>query len=268
MIMIDFILIIVELIIEILLTIVLFYGSVICIKWAYNKIKSSSMIKNSKYFNLVEYLPEEEANSMKQLFYLVMITIFVSNIIYLILGLRGESFNLLLLDILVSIFLVINDEVDFSKKLLLFAVIPFGSVSYLIFGNIFIVFLDIFHVFAFLYFIKVYYEKFVEFTETNSLGITIMLLFLIIFISFLITMLVEGKTPIDSLVMVSNAFTSNGYAVLGKTGLGKIDSLILVWGGFFLSGVGTATLAVGIVMRKTDEKFDRLEELIKKNKKN
>ena len=46
-----------------------------------------------------------------------MITIFVSNIIYLILGLRGESFNLLLLDILVSIFLVINDEVDFSKKL-------------------------------------------------------------------------------------------------------------------------------------------------------
>ena len=81
-------------------------------------------------------------------------------------------------------------------------------------------------------------------------------------------MLVEGKTPIDSLVMVSNAFTSNGYAVLGKTGLGKIDSLILVWGGFFLSGVGTATLAVGIVMRKTDEKFDRLEELIKKNKKN
>ena len=79
MIMIDFILIIVELIIEILLTIVLFYGSVICIKWAYNKIKSSSMIKNSKYFNLVEYLPEEEANSMKQLFYLVMITIFVSN---------------------------------------------------------------------------------------------------------------------------------------------------------------------------------------------
>ena len=73
---------------------------------------------------------------------------------------------------------------------------------------------------------------------------------------------------ISSMIMSSNAFTSNGYAVLGNSVPGKLDSLVLAWGGFILSGVGTATLAVGIVMRKTDEKFDKLEELIKKNKKN
>ena len=72
--------------------------------------------------------------------------------------------------------------------------------------------------------------------------------------------------------MVSNAFTSNGYAVLGHTIPGKINSLVLVWGGYLLSGVGTATLTGAILMahfnRRLDdvnEKLDNLEELIKKN---
>ncbi|WP_296803923.1 hypothetical protein [uncultured Methanobrevibacter sp.] len=107
-----------------------------------------------------------------------------------------------------------------------------------------------------------------EYTETNSLGITIILLFSIIFVSFIITMLVEEVSPINSMVMVSNAFTSNGYSILGSSGWGKFNSLILVWSGFFLSGVGTATLTVTIVMKHVNNEFDRLEDLAKKNKKN
>ena len=114
----------------------------------------------------------------------------------------------------------------------------------------------------------VYYNKFSEYTQTNSLGITIMLLFLIVFISFLFTIVVEDVSPLDSIAMVSNAFTSNGYAVLGSSGIGKVNALVLVWSGFLLSGVGTATLTVAIVMRHVNEKFDRLERLAKKNKKN
>ena len=70
--------------------------------------------------------------------------------------------------------------------------------------------------------------------------------------------------------MVSNAFTSNGYAVLGNSIGGKINAIVLVWGGYLLSGVGTATLTAAILinhyrnkLEKIDKKLDNLEELIK-----
>ena len=46
--------------------------------------------------------------------------------------------------------------------------------------------------------------------------------------------------------MVSNAFTSNGYAILGTTPGGKINSVILVWSGYIISGAATATLTAAI----------------------
>ena len=75
----------------------------------------------------------------------------------------------------------------------------------------------------------------------------------------------EGKNLLDSLVMVSNAFTSNGYAVLGDTPIGKLNSLFLVWGGYILSGVGTATLTTALLSRHFNKRFEELEELIKNN---
>ena len=255
-------------VIDFILVIVVFLSLAYILKWGYYKFKSVFHLDDSKFLNLAEYIPDEEVTTLRQVFYLVMITIFVSNIIYILFSWRGESMNLLLVDIAISLFLVINDNVDFSRKLLLFSLIPFGSISCLLFGNPYLAYLDLIHILPFIYFIKVYYDKFVEYTETNSLGITIMLLFLIVFISFFITMVFEYKRPLDSLVMVSNAFTSNGYSVLGGTGPGKVNAIILVWSGFILSGVGTATLAVSIVMKHVDKKFDRLEKLIKKNKKN
>ena len=65
--------------------------------------------------------------------------------------------------------------------------------------------------------------------------------------------------------MVSNAFTSNGYAVLGDSVPGKLNSIVLVWSGFIISGVGTATLTAAILTRTYHNKFeeydDKLEEL-------
>ena len=119
---------------------------------------------------------------------------------------------------------------------------------------------------AYIYLIRVYYLKFKTFTETNSLGITIILLFLIIFVSFIITSIVEGVGPLDAMAMVSNAFTSNGYAILGHSSVGKLNSIFLVWSGYILSGAGTATLTAAILTKHFNKKFDRLEELIKENK--
>ena len=73
--------------------------------------------------------------------------------------------------------------------------------------------------------------------------------------------------------MVSNAFTSNGYAVLGESTLGKINSIFLVWSGYLISGAATATLTAAILIRHFshrlngfDEKFEDLENLIKEMK--
>ena len=105
-----------------------------------------------------------------------------------------------------------------------------------------------------------YYDKFQEYTESNGLSITILVLFIIVFLSFIITQFVEGVNPLDSLVMVSNAFTSNGYAILGNSITGKLNALVLVWGGYILSGVGTATLTAAILLRHFNSKFEEMEE--------
>ena len=134
--------------------------------------------------------------------------------------------------------------------------------------------MDILHIIVYAYFMKIYYYKFKEYTETNSLGITIILLFAIIFFSFINTTIVENTDPLNALVMVSNAFTSNGYAVLGNSSLGKLNSLLLVWGGYVLSGVGTATLTAAILLRKShksekelNKRLDKLESMLENNEK-
>ena len=119
---------------------------------------------------------------------------------------------------------------------------------------------DLNHIPVMIYFIKYYYDGFREYTEANSLGIAVLLLFSIIFLSAINTMFVESKNPLDALVMVSNAFTSNGYAILGSTIPGKINAIILVWGGYILSGVGTATLAAAIIMKHFNSKFQDMEK--------
>ena len=100
-----------------------------------------------------------------------------------------------------------------------------------------------------------------------------MLLFTIVFASFIVTLFAEGVEPLNSAVMVSNAFTSNGYAILGQSGIGKLTSLVLVWSGYIISGVGTATLTAAILIRhnqkrekELNERLDELESLIKNNK--
>ena len=248
-----------------LISVLLFY----VVRFLFNKFKSASFLKSSRFFNPSEYLPSEEVLTLKQVFYLIMILVIVNDILYLLYNDAGDLNHLKILDILISYFIAVHIDMNSLKdKILFILLIPFSSISFLIFGFDLLLIFDLLHAVGLVYFIKVYYDKFVEYTETNSLGITIILLFSIIFISFFVTLIVEDVSPLDSIVMVSNAFTSNGYAILGHTGFGKVNSLVLVWGGFLLSSVGSATLCVSIVMKHIDNKFDKLEESVKKNKKN
>jgi hypothetical protein len=172
-----------------------------------------------------------------------------------------------LLDIGVSIYLALKMDKDSRKdKVLLFLLIPFGSITGLLFGDTIVALLDLTHIIGYLYFIKVYFRKFVEYTENNGLGVTIILLFGLILVSFLFTILVENVSPIDSLTMVSNAFTSNSFDASGKNVIGKLNSLVLAWSGFILSGVGTATLTVSIVNEYVNRQFAEIKDLARKKK--
>ena len=181
------------------------------------------------------------------------------------------------IDILLSLVvcMIIKKETAF-EKFVFFSLIPYAST---VFSLLDVMMIDpstkvlinpmmyyvsmvfiVFHLIGFAYVIKVYISKFNQYTESNGLGISILLLIGIVFFSFILTPLTEGVDLLDALVMVSNAFTSNGYAVLGTSSLGKINSVILVWGGYILSGVGTATLATALITKHFQNKFEDMNE--------
>ena len=112
--------------------------------------------------------------------------------------------------------------------------------------------------YVFLHYYTLWNDKFKTFTTKHNLGKSIFLLFSIIFITFILTLFVENEDPLNALVMVSNAFTSNGYAITGESVVGKIISIFLVWSGYIISGAATATLSAAILIAHFNRKLKRL----------
>lgn len=252
---------------QILIVIGVFAALAYIVKYIVKKGRLIARFKKSRLSNPQEYFPSEEVFLLKQVFYLIVILVIIMICLYLTFDWDEGFYFAYLLDIVVSLYLALKMDKDSRKdKVLLFLLIPFGSITGLLFGDSIVVLLDLTHIIGYLYFIKVYFRKFVEYTENNGLGVTIILLFVIILVSFLFTILVENVSPIDSMTMVSNAFTSNSFDASGKNIIGKLNSLILAWSGFILSGVGTATLAVSIVNEYVNRQFAEMKELVKKKK--
>ncbi|WP_407377794.1 hypothetical protein [Methanobrevibacter sp.] len=229
----------------------------------------------SRLLNPKEYFPEQELETLKQVYYLIMMMIFFFFILHLLIFDEFEFIALAVLQIIISLYVALNlDYSSWNNKILFFLLVPYEAIVWLVLNMELMIWPIFFiHALVYAYFIIVYFRKFRKYTETNGLGITIILLFVIVFISFIITLFVEGVEPLNAIVMVSNAFTSNGYAVLGNSGVGKMISLLLVWGGYTISGVGTATLTAAILLRHNEkrekelnERLDELESLIKNNK--
>ncbi|WP_296808211.1 hypothetical protein [uncultured Methanobrevibacter sp.] len=263
-------------ILEFVVEIIVFLILMIVCRFIFDKLENSSY----KLLNPREYLPEEEVHSLRQMSFLIMMALLFISVLYNLVYIGKDLLSFVIFDILISLYIATKlDKRTWKNRILLILLIPYGSLTYFLFGKSLVGYIALIHIPVFIYFIKVYYDKFREYTESNGLGIAIILLFTIIFVSFFITQLAEQVNPLNALVMVSNAFTSNGYAVLGTTAIGKINSIFLVWGGYILSGVGTATLAAAILKKhhdvknkelydkidELDKKIDNLEELIKKN---
>ena len=256
-----------EQIIFIFLGIVIFLGLYFVCSYL---LKILRKYRHNRLLNSTEFLPEEETQTLKQVFFLIIITLCFVDIIYSLIFWTSDDFHMhfIFYDILISLIasLAMKRETPIEKMIMV-CLIPISSFVHTCFNEPAILLLALLaiHFIGFAYVIKVYYGKFIHYTESNELGISILLLFAIVFFSFIFTSFAEGKSLLDSFVMVSNAFTSNGYAVLGETPIGKLNSIFLVWGGYILSGVGTATLSAALVARHFNKRFEELEELIKNN---
>ena len=254
-------------IIYIILGIAFFFGLYLVSSYILKYLKRN---RHKRLLNSTEYLPKEETQTLKQVFYLIIITLCFVDILYSLVFWSSDDFyrHFIFYDVLVSLIGCLAIKKDtLTEKIIIIFLIPLSSLLHSTIDDpaILLVILLAVHFIGLAYVIKVYYGKFIHFTESNGLGISILLLFGLVFVSFIFTSFAEGKNLLDSLVMVSNAFTSNGYAVLGDTPIGKLNSLFLVWGGYILSGVGTATLTTALLSRHFNKRFEELEELIKNN---
>ena len=253
----------------------LIFGIIFLIGYA---LKDRILHKVNFFLNPHEYLPDEQIKTLKQFYYLLLILVlfvtivnfFFDNDIIMHNSPEFYVFNSVI-DIICSMYIGINIY-DGSKKskILLVFLIPLASIAFLLFGESVIEYWDFIRIPALLYLMKMFYDKFRAFTTTHNLGKSIFLLFSIIFICFILTLFVENEDPLNALVMVSNAFTSNGYAITGESVVGKIISIFLVWSGYIISGAATATLSAAILiahfnrkLNRYDEKFENLENLIK-----
>lgn len=212
---------------------------------------------------LNELLPEDEIHTLRQLFYLILMALCIVNIFYSLTGSFHDVYYLVIFDIILSLFFAIRIDKSSKKGIIIWLLlIPYGSLSYILFGMSIVMIFEFIRVIVFIYLAKINFDKFMEYTNSNGLGITIILLFTIIFSSFFLTQYTENVNALDSLVIISNQFTGNGYAVFGESILGKLNSLLLVWGGYVISGAGAATLTAAILMKDFNKRIEELEKLI------
>ncbi|MBQ3473287.1 MAG: hypothetical protein IJH35_04410, partial [Methanobrevibacter sp.] len=214
-----------------------------------------------------EFFPKEEILSLKQVYYLILILFIYICIINFFIDRQWIDAELFvvnaLIDIIISAYIAITYYDGSTKsKIICIFLIPIASISSLLFGESLLVYWNFIRIPALLYLVAYFYDKFLDFTQENRLEKLILILVSIIFTCLVLTIFLENQNPINSLAMVSNAFTSNGYAVLGDTTGGVLTSTFLVWSGYVISGVATATLAAEIVHRKSKKKFEKLEDKI------
>ena len=183
-------------------------------------------IPKIRFFNIGEYFPKDEIHTLTQVAYLALMTACFVNVMY---------------TLIYVLFIVV--------------LVPYGALTYLLFNSPLIGLVNFIQVPVFIYLIKHYYDKFMDYTESHGLGISIVLLFTIIFVSFLITSIIENKNPLDAIVMVSNTFATNGYTVYGTSDIGKVNNLVLAWMSVILPAVGTATLTSAILTRHYNKKL-------------
>lgn len=262
--------------------------------------RSRSELKNHN-IGMENFLPKEEVKNIRQIGYLFIIFIIFIDMTYMLWALDLFDLNKIFfvagydallfyaIDIILSLCLSLNLDLKKNPKdqILLLLLVPYGSIDFLLTLSLILMpfiptervlvgslasLLNMIHLFGLICFIRIYYKKFLDYTKNNQLGLTLLLFFTLLVATFIITIITEKVTIMESINMVSNAFASNGYVVSGTTTIGVINETIIVWGGYIFSGVATATLTATIIIKHFEskfkhygdmnERFDKLKEMI------
>ena len=275
----------------------------LCLHLILQKLRGRWKKRYYKGVDNEHYLPKEEVRNLRQLGYLIIIFLCFVNIAYILFNTgvfdyynffyaKGvDQVLFYVLDIVLSLFLSLNIDLrkDWKNRIMFLLLVPYFTLEVflvlfnfivpiptdLVMGGSIAAILDLIRIVAFVYFIRRYYIKFLRYTRDNNLGRTILIFFTLIVVTFIITIITENVTILESINMVSNAFASNGYVISGTTIIGQINEIFIVWGGYIFSNVGTATLTAAILIRHFDRKFkhygdmnkrfDRLKEMIEED---
>ena len=229
--------------------------------------------KNYTIYEISEkLLPEDEIRVLKQVFYITMVVIGLISVIMEFYSMPYFWIETSVLDMIfsfIAIAIILLEKRSYIRIILLTLLVPLNSVYFLIFSvslSSLAVIMNSVHSIVMVYAIIFFINEFITYTKNNNLGYTVVILMAIVSVSLFLTIIFEQRTILDSLIMVTNAFTSNGYSVLGTSTMGKIDSLFLTWGGYLLSCVGTATLTAAILSKNFDSNVTSIENEIKEYK--
>ena len=112
---------------ELIIEIVIFLVLTLIAKFLFKKMKNSS----NRYLNPTEFLPEDEVHTLRQVFYLVLMSCFLITIFYSLTFSESDVFYLAIFDIFISLVAVmLLDESLFKNKILWLLIVPYGSLSF------------------------------------------------------------------------------------------------------------------------------------------
>ena len=149
-------------------------------------------IPKKRFFNLEEYFPKEEIHTLTQVFYLALMTACFVNVMYTFIYVNIDTTYFAILNLTLSLFIAVTiDKTTLLRKLFILVLVPYGALTYLLFNYPLIGLVNFIQIPVFIYLIKYYYDKFMEYTQSHGLGISVVLLFFMIFVCFLITSFIE-----------------------------------------------------------------------------
>ena len=101
-------------------------------KFIYQKMSNSE----SRVLNPSEYFPQQELETLRQVFYLIMMMIFFVFILYIMMVQAKEILPIAVLQVILSIYVALT--LDYSKwynKILFFLLVPYESLVMIVSGD-------------------------------------------------------------------------------------------------------------------------------------
>ena len=137
---------------ELIISVLIFSALFVTGKLIYKKLNKNG----SRILNPLEYFPEEEIQTLRQVFYLVMMLVFFVLILYLIVSHGNDLVGIALVQVIVSLYVALTlDYSSLKNKILFFMIIPYETIVFLVFNESLLIWpVYVMHILVYVYLIK------------------------------------------------------------------------------------------------------------------